>query len=201
MKKLAFPLMAALILSACGSAPGQISGNASVGIAVADSGSTEVATKTVTPATDKTPEKISWTITPGTGVTFTFMTRPGSEAVYLNGYRIVERTITTANGTQTYDDYSAVTKMDLYLTSGYSCAARTALNSCPYSAADTVPANGLTGQYTIYMEDGLGDLVVSTNASVFQVTSIEFFGTTSNGKNVTFKADGIVSSGSKQGDL
>ncbi|GAA5439308.1 hypothetical protein ACFQDE_00580 [Deinococcus caeni] len=202
MKKLAFPLMAALILSACGSAPGQISGSnrVSVGVSVDDSKSTEVATKTVTPATETAPAKVSWAITPGGGVTFTFMTRPGSDAVYLTGYRIVKDVLSTANGTTTNTTRGPVSKGDLYLTSGYACTARSALNSCPFGGNDTVAANGVPGQLAISLEGGLGNLVVSTNSSVSRVTDLEFYGTSSNGQSVTVAVNGVVSFGSKQGD-
>ena len=211
MKKLLAIPMLALLIAACGSAPGQISGNsrASVGVSVDDSKSTEVATKTVTPAvpangsTPATPEKISWSVTPGGGVTFTFMTRPGSDGVYLTGYRVVKDVLTTASGTTTTTTDSQVNKADLYLTSGYACASRTAQSSCPYNgtdAAPTTPANGVPGQLTIGLEGGLGDLVVATNASVSRVTDLEFYGTSSNGQPVTVAVSGVVSFGSKQGD-
>ncbi|OLV19894.1 hypothetical protein BOO71_0001378 [Deinococcus marmoris] len=61
-------------------------------------------------------------------------------------------------------------------------------------------ANGLPASTSIYLEGGLGDLVVSTNASATLVTNIEFFGQSSNGQVVTVQANGIVSAGSKQGD-
>lgn len=208
MKKLLALPMLALLIASCGSAPGQVTGNsrASVGISVDDTQSLEVATKTVTPAKPATetepavPEKVSWSIKAGGGVTFTFMARPGSDAVYLTGYRIVKDVMTTASGTTTSTTEGQVNKSDLYLTSGYSCATRTALNSCPFNGTDTVPANGVPGQLAIGLEGGLGDLVVATNASVSRVTDLEFYGTSSNGQSVTVKVNGVVSFGSKQGD-
>ncbi|THF88785.1 hypothetical protein E7T09_06300 [Deinococcus sp. KSM4-11] len=205
MKKLLAIPMLALLIAACGSAPGQISGNsrASVGVSVDDSKSTEVATKTVTPATATAPAKTSWAISKGNGVTFTFMTRPGSDGVYLTGYRVVKDVLTTASGTTTTTTDGQVNKADLYLTSGYACASRTAQSSCPYNgtdAAPTTPANGVPGQLTIGLEGGLGDLVVATNASVSRVTDLEFYGTSSNGQPVTVAVSGVVSFGSKQGD-
>ncbi|WP_034384849.1 hypothetical protein [Deinococcus sp. YIM 77859] len=202
MKKLAcLPLVLGLVLSACGNAPGQLFGNrVSVGVAVDDSGSTETATKTVTPATETAPAKVTWTITPGNGVTFTFMTRPGSDAVYLKGYRILKKTVSTVSGTTTQENLGDVNKLNLYLTSGYSCAARTALNSCPPQASDTLPANGVPAQYTLSLEGGLGNLARATDGNVTQVTSIEFYGTSSNGQPVTIQADGIVSQGLRLGD-
>jgi hypothetical protein len=199
-KLLALPLLA-LLIAACGTAPGQVSGSrASVGVSVDDSKATEVATKTVTPATDTAPAKVSWVVTPGGGVTFTFMTRPGSDAVYLTGYRVVNDVLTTASGTTTTTTATQVNKADLYLTSGYSCAARTALTSCPYNATDAVPSNGVPGQLSIGLDGGLGDLVVATDASVSRVTDLEFYGTSSNGQAVTVTVSGVVSTGSKQGD-
>ena len=201
MKNLPLLLLASLTLSACNDVPGQVSGSqVSVGVAVDDSGSVELATKTVTPATDNSPEQVKWTLTRGEGVTFTFMTRPGSHAVYLNSYRVTKRVLRTANGTSTSTDSKPVQKMDLYLTSGYSCATRTTLNSCPYGGADTVPANGLPVQHAIYLEGGLGDTVVATNASVTEVNDLEFYGTSGTGQPVTVTVTGVVSSGSKQGD-
>ncbi|CAM4111139.1 hypothetical protein [Deinococcus marmoris] len=200
MKKYALLLLAGLTLSACGSAPGQVSGSrVSAGVSVDDSGSVENATKAVTPATKEAPEKVTWTVTPGKGVTFTFMTRPGSDAVYLTGYRVLSSKLTTRNGT-TESKSGDINKMDLYLTSGYDCPTRTALNSCPFSAVDTVQANGLPAKSSIYLEGGLGDLVVATNSGVALVTAIEFYGQSSNGQAVTVRADSIVSGGNKQGD-
>lgn len=208
MKKLLALPMLALLIASCGTAPGQISGNsrASVGVSVDDSKSTQVATKTVTPAKPATgtepavPEKVSWAITPGGGVTFTFMTRPGSDAVYISGFRIVKDVLTTVNGTTTSTTSAQVNKADLYLTSGYACEARTALYSCPFSGSDTVPANGLTGQLAIALEGGLGSVVVNTNNSVVRVTDLEFYGTSSTGQAVTVAVSGVVSAGTKQGD-
>ncbi|WP_309571236.1 hypothetical protein [Deinococcus sp.] len=205
MKKLLAIPMLALLLAACGSAPPQVSGGsrASVGVSVDDTKSSEVATKTVTPATDTTPAKTSWVVTKGGGVTFTFMTRPGSDAVYLTGYRVVKDVLTTAGGTTSTTTEGQVNKADLYLTSGYTCASRTAALSCPYfgsDAAPTTPANGVPGQLAIGLEGGLGDLVVATNASVSRVTDLEFYGTSSNGQPVTVAVNGVVSFGSKQGD-
>ncbi|GHF28232.1 hypothetical protein HNQ07_001021 [Deinococcus metalli] len=202
MKKLLALPMLALLIAACGTAPGQVSGNsrASVGVSVDDSKATAVAKKTVTPATTTTPEKISWTITPGGGVTFTFMTRPGSDAVYLTGYRVVKDVLTTAGGTTTTTTNAQVNKADLYLTSGFTCTARTTLNSCPFNATDAVPSNGIPGQLAIGLDGGLGDLVVATDASVSRVTDLEFYGTSSNGQPVTVAVSGVVSTGSKQGD-
>ncbi|WP_075830375.1 hypothetical protein [Deinococcus marmoris] len=201
MKKYALLLLAGLTLSACGSAPGQVSGSkVSVGVSVNDARSVEVATKTVTPATEKDPAKVSWAVTPGSGVTFTFMTRPGSDAVYLRGYRILSSTLSAGGTTVTRNTGSDVNKIDVYLTSGYSCPTRTALDSCSFSDGATVAANGLPASTSIYLEGGLGDLVVSTNASATLVTNIEFFGQSSNGQVVTVQANGIVSAGSKQGD-
>lgn len=202
MKKLAcIPLFLGLVLSACGNVPGQLSSSrVSVGVAVDDAKSAETATKTVTPATETAPEKVTWTITPGSGVTFTFMTRPGSEAVYLRGYRLLQETVTTVSGKTTRDNLGDVNKMDLYLTSGYSCAARTALYSCSPAASDALPANGMPAQYTIYLEGGLGSLARATNGDVRRVTSIEFYGTSSTGQPVTVRADGIVSQGLRLGD-
>ncbi|WP_157465190.1 hypothetical protein [Deinococcus apachensis] len=202
MKRLApLALLFGLVLSACGSAPGQLSGTrVSIGVAVDDSKSTETATKTITPATDTAPQKVSWTITSGSGVTFTFMTRPGSDAVYLTGYRILKETITTAAGTTVHENMSDVNKMDLYLTSGYTCTARTALTSCPTSGSDTAPANGIPAQHAIYLEGGLGGLARATDGDVSQVTSVEFYGISSNGQPVAVRADGVVSTGLRLGD-
>jgi len=202
MKNLAFlPLALSLLLSACGSAPGDRSGGrVSVGVAVGDAESTETATKAVTAATETTPEKVAWTITSGKGVTFTFMTRPGSDAVYIRGYRVLEEKINTSQGIITNDDLEDSNKMDLYLTSGFNCAERTALQSCPSTSATSVPANGTPAQHTIYLESGLGSLARATNGDVTQVTSIEFYGTSSNGAPVTVRADGVVSTGVRAGD-
>lgn len=202
MKKL-LPVaaLAFALMTACGTPPGQLSANnrVSIGVAAGDSGSVETATKTVTPATEDAPEKISWTITPGKGVTFTFMTRPGSDAAYITGYRILEEKLYTAEGTTT-NSGGSINKMDVYLTSGYSCTERTALRSCTANDTDIRPDNGVPAQHSIYLESGLGNLARATDADVTQVTSIEFIGTSSNGAPVSVKVDGIVSSGNRAGD-
>lgn len=201
MKKLLALGLTGLLLSACGSAPGQIAASrVAVGVSADDSEAMEVAKRTVTPATETTPEKVTWAVTPGGGVTFTFMTRPGSDAVYLSGYRIVRERLTTVNGTTTQTDFERTNKTDLYLTSGFTCATRDALTSCPYNGAEATPANGAPASLTINLEAGLGNIVASTNASVSQVTDLEFYGTSSNGQAVTVSVDGVVSRGSKQGD-
>ncbi|MFC3834475.1 MULTISPECIES: hypothetical protein [Deinococcus] len=205
MKKLLALPMLALLIASCGSAPGQVTGNsrASVGIFVNDTEAVEVATKAVTPATDTAPAKVSWTITPGKGVTFTFMTRPGSDAVYITGYRIVRDVLSTASGTTTSTTSPQVNKADVYLTSGYLCKTRNGLNSCPFVGTPddpTTPANGVPADLNIGLDGGLGSLVVATDASVGRVSDLEFYGTSSNGQPVTVKVTNVVSGGVKQGD-
>lgn len=205
MKKIGFLTIVGLtltLLNACGTPPGQITGNnrVSIGVAVNDVDSAEIATKTVTAATATTPQKVSWAITTGKGVTFTFMTRPGSDAVYITGYRVVSEKISTVSGTTT-TSYGPFNKMDLYLTSGYDCSERTALRSCAINDANVVTTNGLPGQHVIYLEGGLGDLVKSTDSSVSQVTNLEFIGTSSSGAPVSVVVDGVVSRGIRNGDL
>ncbi|GAA5513450.1 hypothetical protein Dcar01_02185 [Deinococcus carri] len=227
MKKLApLALLFGLALSACGSAPGQLSGSrASVGLAVSDGGSFVTVTKTFTPATPEipavppsgdnpgtpavpaVPAKTTWTTgTPGYAE-FTFTSRPGSDAVHITGYRIVRDVISTATGN--YEDTSKtdINKLDIYVPSGWSCPERTSSQSCAMFTPtggqrnDVVPAEGLpSSPYRLNLAGGLANLVIATNASVGRSTDIEFFGTSSSGQAVTVRADHIASEGVKTGD-
>lgn len=203
MKKIALlALVPALVgLSGCGTTPSQVTGGnrVSVGVAAGDAGSSETATKTVVAATETSPAQVQWTISAGTGVTFTFMTAPGSDAAYITGYRIVKRVLTTNAGTTTSTDVVSVNKSNLYLTSGYVCTSRSALRSCSNADTDAVPANGVPGQLNIYLEGGLGSLAQSTNSGVSVVTDIEFVGKSSNGQPIVVTVDGVVSQGIRAG--
>lgn len=228
MKRLSAPLilLSGLALSACGSAPGQVSGSrASVGLSASDGASFVTVTKTVTPATSGTPAvppsgdnpgtpavpgtpaKTSWATGEPGAVEFVFTSRPGSDAVHITGYRIVRDVINTADGTTEDTDGEAVNKLNIYVPSGWSCPERTNAESCAMftptggQRSDVVPANGLPSvPYKLNLSGGLASLVIATNASVTRVTDIEFIGTSSNGQAVIVKADTIISRGIKTGD-
>ncbi len=216
MKKLlSFALLAGLTLSACGTAPADKTGNGrvSLGIAAADAGSTVTVTRNYTPESvdDKgkvTPAKEEWTIGDAGPVTFTFMTRPGSDAVYIRGYRIIRYDYNGNVSTA----ISESRKLDIYVPSGYTCAERLAgslpaYQSCPQFNAngsiktDTVPANGLpiTG-LSIDFAGSLASEVRRTLASAYSTVDLEFFGDSSNGAPVSVTVKGIQSIAYKAGN-
>lgn len=230
MKRLSAPLalLAGLALSACGSAPGQITGNGrvSIGVHAGDADSTVTVKKTFTPATPGTPAippseanpggtpavppapaRTEWTPSEAGPVTFTFMTRPGSDAVYITGWRITRYDF---NG-RVNSEVSSVNKMDIYVPSGWTCPERdTTLprhQSCQMYGtdgklrSDVQPANGLPiGGFALTFADNLIEEVERTNASAYSVVDIEFTGESSNGHPVVVKASSISSQAIKTGD-
>lgn len=164
MKKYALLLLAGLTLSACGSAPGQVSGNGrvSIGLFAADATSTVTVTRAFTPATPDTPATPgtpavpgnpgtpavpgtpaipgkpateSFTVGPAGVVNFTFMARPGSDAAYITGYRITRYNYNGRPLALSGD----IEKLDIYVPSGYTCPERASLpnfQSCQQYTTD-----------------------------------------------------------------
>lgn len=224
MKKYALLLLAGLTLSACGSAPGQVSGNGrvSMGVSADDSGSTVTVTRSVTPAipgtpaippsegnpggtpaVPPTPEKISFAVSDAGAVNFTFMTRPGSDAAYITGWRLTAYTI---NGTAVPVS-GELNKLDIYIPSGYTCPERSATQSCQQYTTDlkqrpeVQPANGLPiSGLGINFAGGLVSTVKANLADASSSVDIEFYGQSSNGAPVSVKATSISSRGIKAGD-
>ncbi|MFC5847371.1 hypothetical protein [Deinococcus petrolearius] len=214
MKNIALlALLPALVgLSGCGSAPDTVTGNGrvSIGVAASDVASSVTATRTYTPATVEedgsvTPESISWAVSDAGAVTFSFMTRPGSDAAYIYGYRITRYNY---NGREI--DGGEDKKLDIYVPSGYTCTERTSLpqyQSCPiYNTdgslkTDTVPANGLpiSGLSLNFAEALVGE-VQSTLANAYSEVDLEFFGQSANAQPVTIQITNIRSSGYKAGN-
>lgn len=227
MKKYALLLLAGLTLSACGSAPGQVSGGrVSLGVSADDSGSTVTVTRTVTPATPGTPakppteanpegtpavpgtpEKITFSNTEPGSVNFTFMARPGSDAAYITGWRLTSYTI---NG-RAIPVSGDVNKLDIYVPSGYTCPEREAslprYQSCQQYTTDlqqrpeVQPANGLPiSGLSIGFASALVGEVQATLTGASSSVDIEFYGQSSNGAPVSVKATGISSRAFKAGD-
>ena len=205
-------LVVGLALSACGSAPPQISGNGrvSIGVDADDAASRVDVTRSYTPATtdDKgnvTPAKETWTVGEVGPATFTFMSRPGSDAAYITGYRIVRYDY---NG-RIIDASEPVEKSDLYVPSGYDCPERASLpnyQSCPQfntdgsMKSDTVPANGLPVQMAINLAGALVSEVQSTRRNAYSTVDLEFFGYSANNRPVTVTVKDVVSRAYKLGD-
>lgn len=232
MKNYALLLLAGLTLSACGSAPGQITGNSrvSVGVVAADSGSSVIITRTVTPATPGTPavpgipatpgtpavpaipavpgtpEKIEFSNTAPGNVGFTFMTRPGSDAVYIYGYRVTRYNF---NG-RLLAVSGERKKLDIYVPSGYTCPERDSLanfQSCQQITTDlkprpeVQPANGLPiSGLSIGFAEALVPEVKRTLADASSSVDLEFFGESANAAPVVIKATNIQSTAFKAGN-
>lgn len=215
MKKLALiALLPALALSACGSVPGQTSGNrVSMGVYASDAGSSVDVTRTYTPETvdDKgkvTPASITWSQGPAGTVDFTFMTRPGSDAVYITGWKITRYDF---NG-RVITDMGDLKKIDIYVPSGYTCPEREAGNlashqSCQIYATnmklrpEVQAANGLpTPPLKLNFAGALAGEVQRTLQSAYSTVDIEFTGYSSNNDPVVVKADNITSRAHKLGN-
>lgn len=191
-------LCGGLLLSGCGTI-GMGSGRINVGVAVGDAGSEQVATLTITPAKcDEenvcTPEKRELSIADGQPVTFTFATRPGSEAVTIEGYRVVSDRL---DGVERADPTNPTqnAKMNLYVPSGYECRDRELGESCQGNESDIRIANGEPVQHQIYFASGLGARAAAKGASVTRVVDLEFYGFSANNVPFSRKVTGIVSQG------
>lgn len=228
MKKTALLLLAGLTLSACGSAPGQVSGNGrvSIGVFTGDAPSTVTVTRTFTPAVPEVPAEPpsesnpkgtpavpgkpateSFTVGPAGVVTFTFMARPGSDAAYITGYRITRYDY---NG-RLLPVSGEVKKLDIYVPSGYTCPEReTSLpryQSCQQYTADlkqrpeVQPANGLPiNALSLNFAGALVSEVQRTLAGAYSSVDLEFFGESSNGKSVVIEATQIQSIAYREGN-
>ncbi|AZI43349.1 hypothetical protein EHF33_11840 [Deinococcus psychrotolerans] len=212
-----------------------------VGIAVGDSTSTVIVTKTFTPATAGTPEipavpavpgvggqpgtpavpaipakpgtvaKTVWTSSGAGPATFTFTSRPGSDAAYVTGFRLISDKF---NGVEQVADPkdAAITqlKLNIYVPSGYTCpvvnpidptSTRSQTQSCDSSLITTVQGNGVsTSPLNLDFTTPLVDLVIASNASASRSSIIEFVGFTSRGKSFVFNAN-VAATAQKQGDL
>lgn len=183
-------LLASIALSACGSAPSDITGNGrvSMGIAASDAASSVTVTRTV----NKDSGAVSYSTGPAGVVTFTFMSRPGSDAAYIRGYRV-----TRYNFNGTVDEtVSEDKKLDVYVPSGFNCTERTVLISCNSSSTNMTPANGLPIQgLSLNFAGSLASEVIRTGAGAYSEADLEFFGDSSNGAPVSVKVTNIRSTG------
>lgn len=214
MKKQAISMLAAgLLLSGCGSAPPQISGNnrVSIGVDANDSNSVVNVTRTYTPAVVDaqgkitTPEKVTWTTSSAGSATFTFMSRPGSDAAYITGYRITRYDYNGSVSTTV----SESNKMDLYVPSGYTCPERASLpnyHSCEIFTVDgnikndTIQANGLPVSVSINFADALISEVQRTLGDAYSTVDLEFTGYSSNAHPISVIVKGISSRAVKLGN-
>ncbi|CAM3552781.1 hypothetical protein [Deinococcus frigens] len=213
MKNYALLLLAGLTLSACGSAPGQVSGGkVSIGVSAADAESTVTVNRTFTPETvddtgKVTPAKEEFTTTEPGAVNFTFMTRPGSDAVYITGWRITRYNYNGQERATSGD----INKLDIYVPSGYTCPEReTTLpryQSCQQYTPDlkqrpeVQPANGLPiGGPSLNFAGDLVSEVKRTLAGASSNLDLEFYGQSSNGAPVSVTATNISSRAFKTGN-
>lgn len=211
-KLLPLALLSGLVLSACGSAPGQLSGSrVSVGLDVGDANSKVTVTRTYTPekVDDKgnvTPASETWAIGDAGPVEFVFMSRPGSDAMYITGWRITRYDF---NG-RVSNEVSEVNKLDIYVPSGWTCPERASLpsyQSCPMFTTDgknrndVVPANGLpTSPLKLNFAGALVAEVQRTLASAYSQVDIDFTGYSSNNQPVVVKAKPVLSYAYKAGN-
>lgn len=191
-------LCGGLLLSGCGTI-GVGSGRVNVGVAVSDAGSQQVATLTITPAKcdDKgvcTPEKRDLNISEGQPVTFIFTARPGSEAVTIEGYRVLSDRLDGVEGVDP-TNLPQNGKMNLYVPSGYACEGREQGESCQGTESDIRIANGESVQHQTYFASGLGARAAAKGGSVTRVVDVEFYGFSANNVPFTRKVTGIVSQG------
>lgn len=194
-----------MALASCGSIP-QVSGanRVSIGVSVNDVNARVDVNKTVTPAevddngNVTTPASVKWEPGSAGQTAFTFMSRPGSDAAYLTGYRILEDRV---GGVLQPVGQAVDNHLNLYVGSGFNCASRTPTrpyDSCAPSDPSMVPANGMPSE-TLYMDlsSSLINEVIARDSTVGRSVKIEFFGYSSNGAPVTVLAEGIVSVGVK----
>ncbi|WP_339096797.1 hypothetical protein ACINK0_08655 [Deinococcus sp. VB343] len=214
MKKQAISMLAAgLLLSGCGSAPPQISGNnrVSIGVSASDVASSVNVTRSYTPeSVDEkgkvTPAKTDWAVSEAGAVSFVFMARPGSDAAYITGYRILRYDYNGSVSTTARES----NKLDIYVPSGYTCPERESLpsyQSCAMFTADgsfksdTVQANGQpTAPLTLNFANALVSEVKSTLRDAYSTVDLEFIGHSSNGHPVSVIVKGISSRAYKLGN-
>ncbi|PYE56372.1 hypothetical protein [Deinococcus yavapaiensis] len=185
------------LLASCGQY--QLQPNVNVGVSTTDATATQVATKTVTPATETAPEKTTWTIGDAGPATFVFSARPGSQGGYITGYRIDRDVVDGDDVTQ--DPPTTVLKQNVFVPSGFTCTGVNATQSCPITDASTRPANGLpSAPIDLGLASGLGNLVVANDRSVSRSLDITFLGVSSSGAPFEIKVSNIVARGIKAGD-
>ncbi|WP_456829831.1 hypothetical protein [Deinococcus sp. UYEF24] len=208
MKRLiALSILPPLLLAACGSAPAgnpdPTGTNLSVGAAADDSASSVTVTRTITPATAGTPATATTPAVPGTPavtkyavgtagpVSFTFTSRPGSNAAYITSYKVVRASI---NGVDQGSGSAVVFKSNTYVASGYSCTpALGSDQSCAFQDSTARPANGVpSAPISIDFAGGLASVAKATNASVSENFDIEFYGVSSTNAPVTIRLNNVV---------
>ncbi|WP_293911803.1 hypothetical protein [Deinococcus sp.] len=201
-----------------------------VGVNVNDATSTVTVTKKVTPATAEkpavpatgttpavpavpgTPASVTYTPSGSGSASFTFGSRPGSDAGNVTGYRIVKDVINGVDVTAKAD--STVQKLNIYVQSGYTCdlinpvdpskpknpnASCNPFESQPYPAGPYLGPGTITTPLDINFTSGLVDLVIASDASVGRTTIIEFTGFTARGKTFAIQAS-VNSSAIRAGD-
>ncbi len=171
MKKLLGLLTVAALLSSCGSYIPAIIPD--IGIAVNDAPAVATITENVS---DKGIKTLS--ITKASPVEFEFTSRPGSVAVYIEGYKVVSDII---DDDETVTEPYKTFKLNTYVPSGYSCANQSNTQSCNIADSSTFPTNGLPApKLLLDTANGLVGLAISKRASVSRAITLEFYGHTAN---------------------
>ena len=208
MKRLlTFSLWTPLLLAACGSSPAgnpdPTGTNLSIGAAADDSASRVTVTRSVTPATAGTPATPTTPAVPGTpavtkyvvgpagAATFTFTSRPGSNAAYITSYKVVRASI---NGVDQGTGSVVVFKNNTYVASGYSCIpALGSDQSCAFQDPTAKPANGVpSALISIGFASGLSELAKTINSNVVEDLDIEFYGVSSTNAPVTVRLNHVI---------
>ena len=208
MKRLtALSFSVPLLLAACGSAPAgnpdPTGATLSIGASASDSASTVTVTRSVTPATAGTPATATSPAVPGTPavtkyavgasgpVTFTFTTRPGSNAAYITSYKVVRASF---NGKDQGSESVTPFKNNIYVSSGYTCSpAPSSDQSCAFLDSTTKPANGVpSAPLSIDFAGGLVAQAEAGNTSVTGDFDIEFYGVSSSNAPVTVRLNHVI---------
>ncbi|MPY67767.1 hypothetical protein F8S09_13935 [Deinococcus sp. SDU3-2] len=134
------------------------------------------------------------------------MSRPGSDAMYITGWRITRYDY---NG-EVSEEVSESNKVDIFVPSGWTCPERATLpsyQSCQmYTTdgkirSDVQPANGLpTSPLRLNFAGALVGEVQRTLAGAYSEVNIEFTGYSSNNEPVVVKAQPVLSRAYKAGN-
>jgi uncharacterized protein YceK len=171
MKKLLGLLTVAALLSSCGSYVAAIIPD--IGIAVNDAPAVAEITESIS---DKGVKTLA--IKKAQAAEFVMTSRPGSVAVYIEGYRVVSDII---DNDETVADPYKVFKTNIFVPSGFSCANQTNAQSCSISDPTTFPANGLAAP-SLFLDianDQIG-AAITKRGSIVRYLTLEFYGRTAN---------------------
>ena len=156
---------------------------------------------TVTRNRDKDTGEITYASSAAGPAEFTFSSRPGGQALYIIGYRIVSDIV---DGTETVTaalaDIPYESNISIYVPNGYSCTpAAPKGQSCSINDKTAKPANGVpTEPLGLYLAGIPGELVKNSFPSGNHVreTTFEFRAIPAAGNQVyTIRVPGVTSAG------